>query len=353
MKILYVAPNRTGGTSFQRKKALQAMGHDLVVISTKLPFESVQRRWLRVFSSFMLRPFHSAKINWQIRNRLKTQRFNVLWIDKGLVITPRTLAFAKITQLSIKLVSYSPDDMMNPANQSKNYLEGIPLFDYHVTTKSYNVDELKNLGAKEVVFVGNAYDPEVHRPVKLDTSDPDVTFADVGFIGAYEEERTTFMDRLAKDGVDVVFHCPVWPMGVQRPENLRIVEGFLANDDYAKQICAFKINLAFLRKINRDLQTTRSIEIPACGAFMLAERTLEHLDLFTEDVEAVFFSDYDELYQKVKLYLKDDSLRNKIADAGLQRVRSSDYSNRGRLSWVIEQISSPSEFQRKAASPSR
>lgn len=40
--------------------------------------------------------------------------------------------------------------------------------------------------------------------------------------------------------------------------------------------------------MNYDLQTTRTMEIPACGSLLMAERTIEHEELFKDEEEAVF-----------------------------------------------------------------
>ena len=53
-------------------------------------------------------------------------------------------------------------------NQSRYFRKALPLYDVVFTTKSYNVRELEELSARRVLFVDNAYDPAVHRPLELD-----------------------------------------------------------------------------------------------------------------------------------------------------------------------------------------
>ncbi len=125
-----------------------------------------------------------------------------------------------------------------------------------------------------------------------------------------------------------------WPRWKAAP-GLRVEGRPLWDDDYARALSAFRINLGFLRRVNRDLQTTRSIEIPACGGFLLAERTAEHRRLFREDVEAVFFSDDRELLEKCRHYLAHEDERARIAEAGRRRCIDDAYSYEARLTFIL------------------
>jgi spore maturation protein CgeB len=161
---------------------------------------------------------------------------------------------------------------------------------------------------------------------------------DVGFIGTFEKERYESMLYLARHDIKV----RVWGWGWDKYKKIHpnlVCEGRpLYADDLVKAINSFRINLGFLRKINRDLQTTRSVEIPGCGAFMLAERTTEHLEMFKEGFEAEFFASDDELLKKIKKYLLDDEGRQRIASGGLRRCIESGYRNVDRMASALKVI---------------
>ncbi len=99
----------------------------------------------------------------------------------------------------------------------------------------------------------------------------------------------------------------------------------LYGKNYVKAICASKMALCFMSKLNRDTSTTRCYEIPACGTLLLSKRTDELKKLYQENKEVVCFSDKEELVQKVSMLLEQPEKRRAIASAGHKRCLSSGY----------------------------
>jgi hypothetical protein len=317
-------------------RALERLNHKVI------PMDTEPQQITGIVSRIMNKlgyPIDIWHVNQQLIVAAKQQKPNIVWIDKVLIIWPDTLQAIKRLNSETIMVGYSPDDMAQRHNQSKYWLNGLNLYDVYFTTKTYNAIELRAMGAKYPIFISNAYDPETHRPIPITSEERLALGSPVGFIGAWEYDRAEKMLALASSGIKV----RMWGWQgradwVNKHPNLIVENKPLWSHDYTKAICSFDIALCFLRKINRDRQTTRSIEIPACGTFMLAERTDEHLELFEEGKEAEFFSSTEELIEKTHFYLSNENLRKKIAAAGRERCIRSGYDYPSRMRWMLDKV---------------
>lgn len=328
-------------TCLHRHWALEKCANYIEQINTVSPKSSL---WYRIAYHLFL--YHvpiylpdSTGANQKIITSLKNKKFDVLWIDKGVTIYPRTLKLARKLCPTIKIISYSPDNMALRHNQSQQYLKSLPYYDYVITNKSYIIEDMKRLGAKKVIFVNNTFEPTFHYPHNVSDDDIKRLGGDVGFIGTWEKERCESILYLANHGIKVrVWGGGKWLEYKHYSPNLKIEEKGLYSEDYCKALRAFKINLCFLRKINFDQQTTRSVEIPACGGFMLAERTNEHIALFEENKEAAYFSSDAELVKKCKFYLSHNEERISIMKKGYSKTIIADYSNKGMIKSIFKQM---------------
>jgi spore maturation protein CgeB len=64
------------------------------------------------------------------------------------------------------------------------------------------------------------------------------------------------------------------------------------------------------------------------------------MDRFIEGEEAVFFTGYDELAQKIRRYLPDEAARERIAAAGHRRAQRDGYHNDHQVALIVERAES-------------
>jgi spore maturation protein CgeB len=74
----------------------------------------------------------------------------------------------------------------------------------------------------------------------------------------------------------------------------------------------------------------KTFELPACGAFVLSNRTDEQVGFFPEGQCADYFSTQDEMIKKVELYLSNTSAREQIRHAAAEQVKPHCYRERAR-----------------------
>jgi spore maturation protein CgeB len=340
LKILYVGQLAAGSTCAMRLAALRSTGLEVE------PLDSGMRNGSLSSGALLARrvcwrlgwPLDFEGLNTALVERASASRPDVIWVDKGNMIHAASLRRIRRAVPRVKLLHFNPDDPFGHFGIGgwRPFLGAIAEYDMHFVPRRQNVSEYQRVGARKVAQVVPAWGfaPEHHRPVPIDAQSHDRYGADVGFIGSFEEERARDLLALAEAGLSVRIVGP-WPKRFLAANMLHTPQAAL-NDDYARALCSFKVALGFLRKNNRDQHTSRSIEIPACGAFMLAERSEEHLALFAEGREAEYFSTPDELISKASYYLAHPEERERIAAAGLRRCVSSGYSNRDHMVRMLQ-----------------
>lgn len=338
MRIFYIGPLWQGSTCRRRFESLQELGHVVYPFDTEPYFPTFYRGLHSLIRRLGFGP-RLSRMNADIVKRVAAFEPTLIWVDKGLLISPMTLMACRATAQRMILLNYSPDDMTNPNNQTRYYLGSLSVYDVLVTTKGPNVAELKAMGARDVRLVHNSYSEPLHRPIPITEEDRKRYGAKVSFVGFCEKERTQSILRLADAGLGVRVWGPGWEnCKLKAHPNIRLECRALWDEEYIRVLCASDINLCFLRKENRDTTTARTVEIPACAAFMLAERTEQHKAHFTEDVEAVYFGSDDELEAKVRYYSDNLEARRRIAAGGRERCLRSGYSSRKILNGLLTSI---------------
>ena len=345
-KILSIGQFQADGesnTCLHRNWSLHKLG-DVVDVDSTLPikYALVHRIINKLFVTFRLPiRFSYQSLQDDIIKAASSVKFDIVWIDKGIYIKEQTIKRLKELQPETLIVGYSPDNMVERHNQTQCFLDTFKYYDFFFTTKSYTVNELKRLGCKNVFFVNNAYETTFHHPYEITEDERKRLGGNVGFIGKWERERCDSIIYLVEHGVPVrVWGGGKWLKYKGKYKNLTIEDTGLFSSDYNRALSAFDISLCFLRKINSDQQTTRTMEIPACGSLLMAERTPEHENLFHDGVEAVFFNNNEELLEKCKYYLDNPDRLKAVAIAGLKRCKESGYSNYETLKHCIEIVTS-------------
>lgn len=338
MRIYYIGQLWSGGTCGERMRTLRTMGHDV------FPFDTSP--WtiggFPVARSLEHR-FNVGPSIWGLNRTLAKHALDVgpvdlVWVDKGRWLYPHTLEAVR-SRLDARTLHYSPDAQL-VLNQSRHFEACLPLYDYIVTTKPFELALYESRGARCVQLVLQGFDPRF-ASYSAASSDATAWSSSLCFIGHCERYYTTQAKALADADLPLRVWGSGWPEFARRnPWAAGNVAGDGAwAEDYLRALAHARIGLGLLSKLIPETTTTRSFEIPAMGTFLLAERTDEHASLFEEGKEAEFFADSQELVDKARFYLANNVARDRIAIAGKDRCLRSGYSSREQLARVLAMVS--------------
>lgn len=333
MKILYLGED--SGTCRQRADAMKRLGHDVDLLDPyrAFPDNGLTRRWIYKTGGLIAAYFVEK---WMLRT-VARRSYDLVWVDGGELISP---ALVRTLRRDFgPVVNYNHDDPFGRRDGSRwrLYLKCVPFYDLLVVVRACNVEEARKRGARHVELIYRTADEVAHAPRTLSEDERRHWQSDVLLAATWMPERGPLAKALTDAGLSIAIYGNDWQKSPEWPQLKPYWRGpgIYDPEDYARAIQSAKICLGLLSKGNRDLHTTRSMEIPYLGGLLVAERTPEHLALYEQDKEAVFWADPIECVEKCRMLLGDPERRIRIAQAGRARAIANGNLNEKMLSRML------------------
>jgi spore maturation protein CgeB len=338
--VLCIGPYKRPSNAYIRTKSFEAIGYKVerVNVSDNLTVSNVPFRILR---KLFLRPLFRRMLVSRVKKKMMACSPILVFIEKGVDFDASNLIdFRKILPAKSKIVHINPDDPFGFFRGGwGKFISAIPHYDVHFIPKELNRQDYVSLCAKSVHVYDRAFDPKYHKPSILSETERSKYECDVGFIGSYAKQRESVIYEMICSGIDVTLWGDGWSKGRHWPSLKKYWRGGTQiNENYIKAICGMKIALHFVRHENRDLHDSRTFEIPACGTFMLTERTSDHERLFSENEEIVMFDSAADCIEKCRYYLTNDDTRQRISESAMKKLSGSNYDYTSRLRGMLELI---------------
>lgn len=332
MRALYLGAIEPESTACHRAHAMRRLGMEVIHLD---PMAQMRPRLQGVEGAvhyrtgyLILAPLVTA---WLRRCLLSLPKVDVVWVDSGeLLAAP---AIKLLRKLGVPVILFNHDDPTGSRDRLRfmGLRTAISHYDLCIAVRPENVDEYRARGARAVMFHWRTYDEVQHLLDQAERSSvPERMRSDVVFVGGCHknEGRDHMMLSLIEAGIDAA----IWGDGWQRSPLWPRLEPHwrgpsLAGQDYVDALRGAKLCIGLVSKANRDLHTTRTMEIPAAGGLLCAQRTPDHQALYREGEEAVFWSSVDECVHRCRELIDDAPRREQICLAGQERVRANRVGN--------------------------
>jgi spore maturation protein CgeB len=317
------------------RDSFNELGHQADLFDYSMMFSRTNNPSLknRIMDRLMIKNI-SNNINKAFLQFAASKKYDLLIVEKGLHISPETLM--QIKKIIPIITNWNPDDFFNKINNSSYLLDSLNLYDFIFSPRDHLIEEYISKGVKQVIALDWYCMPKLQKKLVLNQKDIEKYGSDIVFVANWSPRREEYMYKLKS------LNIRVWGQGWNKSGKAFKKDVVFMPPIYfpemGKVVNSSKINLNLLTIENRDTSNFRNYEIPACGAFQLAERSDKILSTFTENKNITCFSDPDEMLEKCKFYLNNPNEIDRIRDNSYQMILNSNNTINDRVKKILDVI---------------
>ena len=327
--ILFLGSKWWGSDCKSLSSAFRSKGHALIEVD---PEDYFPIRW----SNFMLKvirkltkPIILQDYNRAVLRYVDNSSIDFVLASKGNLLKASTIRAFR--GRGIPVYCFYPD--VSFRDQEKEIRQSIAAYNCIFTTKSFHLKDQRLVSMlNDIRLVRHGYDPAVHRILELDSVSRRRYVCDISFVGAWSSKKEKVLTQIITKFPDL--DIKIWGPGWERSGAVTAAHWqgrAIRGDELVIQYSSAKINLGILSDAKSDTSsgdqvTTRTWHIPACGGFLLHEKSDELSNYFKLGTEVTTYESVEDLVQKIQLYIDKDDLRMSIARAGHKRCMESGYN---------------------------
>jgi|Deesub1362A_J573_1020465.scaffolds.fasta_scaffold00173_24 hypothetical protein len=225
-----------------------------------------------------------------------------------------------------KVVQWYPDPVV--PEWLPDYVEACDTF----FTMAEGLVERLRMYNPNVFWLTQAFEPSLYEIKGITERDRRLYSSQVTFAGNLGSKpqylpRRRILQRILEEGIELKWWGPPIPRKIS---TLPLILGrlgrayggkFIWGEDHAKMARLSKIYLGIDSQPHiRKSMSGRMYVAAGCGAFYMCQHVEGIEEVLEPDKEIVTFRDEDEMMDKIRFYLKNDTLREEIARAGQARV---------------------------------
>ncbi len=258
-------------------------------------------RFLPIFGGFSKA---KNRLNEKIFNINNQFRPDIILTVKGESLDEQLIK--KIKGKNNKIINWFPD----PMNLWDLMVKIAPYYDFFLHFDPYIVRKLEKIGYRNVKYLPFASDIQEKVDFKKEY--------DISFVGTYSKYREKLLSALTEFNLNI-WGDPRWFKSSLKP----FIRGGRIHQNKMKSIIKkSKINLNIHYNAPREGANLRTFEVTGSGGFLLSDYLKDLDKLFKIGDEMTCYKAVKDLQSKASFYLKNEELREKIAQKGYKRAKN-------------------------------